>query len=776
MSTSLRRRVPRPPAIFVGREKELLWVEAALERGSVVVVGGFAGIGKTALLAKYCERFTADQVVCVTAESVRSLYEQLCAHWGEAAEPADAEGCAFAVIAGLERRNEHLLIEDAHRFAAANELAELVTRFAKWNRGRGRLLVLGRTRIVVPEVAEQTLWLPPLPDAEIAELLTRCATHLSAGGLSDLVRRAGGNPLEARRLASGGRGDVPAPLSDLPSESLALASFLAFVDRLPAFALPTGLAEPLERLLARQLVEREGSVLHISEANKALLGDRAPPPPELASVVASALVQAGLTTWRWQALLLARVAGRDDLIGRCLGGVDDGFVGLVGARRLFDAIAGVNSDEALRARMLCVGSAPWPKGMAWLAELPVPTSAPLKLAYAHALFAANRGERANAVFHEVAVSVAEADCRLDALIGLARGASGQALNDISAHLATLELELESDRLRRDVCLALARWRAGGRREAQALARSVFARRHLLVKSRAASCRDLYQVLVHAAMFAEARCLAEEESYARPHSPRWLYYAAVVAVETCDDEQRQRSLAGLEHVASGSMRYRFLVAYLNERHAEHVDLARALSELGEMWSVAQAVQDALFLRDCRSYELELAVYLASMPLAANAPADDGDHAQLVSLVELRRAGRDLGAVERLGDGPWHVVLRAERLLVGGSGSDADTLLETWAAEAHLRGDVLEEADLRVAQAHMLLRWVGNGSARAHSVRDALLELATTHGLDEIRQLAMGMDALLGAARPPDAVIRAFADGRGLAARVARALLGVQQLSW
>lgn len=741
----------------------------------MVVVGGFAGIGKTALLARFCERFASDQVVCIAAESLRSLYEQLCAHWGEDAEPTDTEGCVFAVIAGLERRNEHLLVEDAHRFAAADELAELLRKFAQWSRGQARLIVLSRTRIVVPEVAEQTLWLPPLPDVDIAELLTRCATRPFAGSLSDLVRRAGGNPLEARRLASGGEGDVPAQLSDLSPESLALVSLLSFVDRLPVFALPARLAETAERLLALQLVEREASVLYIGDANRALLGDAARPAPELASAIASALVQADLNAWRWQALVLARVAGRHDLVGRCLAEVDDGFIGVVGAQRLFDLIADVNSDEALRARMLCLVSGPWAKGMAWLAAEPAPTSAPLKLAYAHALFAANRGQQANSVFHEVAASVAESDCRLDALVGLARGADGQALSDIGGRLLALDLELESDRLRRDVCLALARWRAGDRLAAQALARSVFARRHQLVKSRAASCRDLYQVLVHTAMFKEARRLAEEESYDRPHSPRWLYYAAVMAVETCDDEQRRRSLAGLEPAASGSMRYRFLVAYLNERHAEHVDLATAMSELSEMWSVAEAVQDPLFLSDCRLYQLELAVYSASTP-PANVLADDGEHAQLVSLVELRRDGRDLGAAARMGDGPWHAVLQAERSLADGNASEADALLETWAAEARRRGAVLEEADLRVAQAHLLLRWVGRDSARARTVQDALLELATAHGLEEVRRLASGMDALLGDTRPADAVIRSLTDGRGLVARVARALLGEQQLSW
>jgi hypothetical protein len=775
MTTPLRRRVPRPPAIFVGREPELAWLDAAFDRGTVALVGGWAGIGKTALVASFCQRLATEQVVCVSAESLRSLYEQLCSHWCEAAEPTDEEGCAFAIIAGVERRREHLLIEDAHRFSDSEELMTLVAKFAKWSRGASRLIVLGRTRLIVPEVAEQSLWLDPLSDGEIAELLTRCAARKAVDDLHALVRRARGSPLEARRLASGGSPDLPAQLSDLSADSLALVSLLSCVDRLPAFALPGWLEPPAQRLVSLQLVEREAAVFYLADANRALLGERPLPSPELAGAIATALVDVDLNAWRWQALILGRLAARDDLVNRCLAEVDEGFVGMVGAQRLFAAIADSKSNGATRARLLCIVSAPWPKGLAWLAELPTPTDATLKLAYAHALFAANQGQQANRVFREVAFSDGVADCRLGALIGLARGTGEQAVGEISEHLAALELPLESDRLERDVWLSLARHRAGQRLDAQTLARSVFAQRHRLSKSRAATCRDLYYVLVHLAMFAEARILAEEESYAHPHSPRWVYYAAVLAVETCDDQQRRSSLERLEQVASGSMRYRFLVAYLNERHAQQVELARALNEAREMWSVAQAVEDPLFLADCRLYELELAVYAATTP-PASALADDGVHAELVALVELRMTGRDSGAAARVGDGPWHTILEAERLWAAGRAREADTMLDVWIADARRRGAVLEEADLRVAQAHILMRWAGSEVARAHIVRDQLLELATAHGLDEIRRLAMGMKLLLGTARPADSMLLALSEGRGLTARVARSLLGEQQLDW
>src|SRR5262249_27005824 len=45
----LRHRLPNPPPVFVGRENDVAWVERALDRGTLAVLCGVGGIGKTAL-------------------------------------------------------------------------------------------------------------------------------------------------------------------------------------------------------------------------------------------------------------------------------------------------------------------------------------------------------------------------------------------------------------------------------------------------------------------------------------------------------------------------------------------------------------------------------------------------------------------------------------------------------------------------------------------------------------------------------------------------------
>jgi hypothetical protein len=776
MPTPLYCRVPRPPPIFVGRDDELAWLDAALGRGNLALLAGWAGIGKSALVAAWCARGRVDDAVCLRAEGIRSVYAQLCGVWGEATDPTDIDGCVFGIIQGVERHGHHLIIEDAHGFAASEELVRLVTDFAKWHTGPGRLIVLSRTRVAAPAVAEQSLWLPPLSDERVEELMRRCAPGELGDRLPALVRSAHGSPLEARRLLDGSSGTTPAQLGDLPAVALALASVISSVDRLPLSALGAPLAETCSLLSARRLVEQDRDSVWVPDAHRAIFPQPPPAGAEaIASTIAESLIAGGVREWRWAALVLARSARRLDLADRLLSEVDEGFADVVGSQRLFDTLEGLSSDAALRMRLLCVYSSPWQHGLRWLAELPAPTEARAQLAYSLALFAANEISRAEAVLRDVAAHREDVQTRLEALLGLVKIADDHHLPDLQQRLSTLDLALESDRLRRDIWLGYSRYRVGDRRAGQNTLRAVFARRHMLGNTRPTSALELYQAQVFLSIFGDAQRLAEEEALSRRLSPRWAYLAAVIAVETCNESERAKQLARLEQVAAGSMRYEFLVAYLHERHAEHVDLSHARRELLRMWTIAESIADARFLADCRLYELELAIYDAARP-HERMLADDGMHGALVSLVRLRMEGLDGGAAAHADNGGWQAVLVAERLWQGGDAARALSLLEAAIAEAQQRHAVLEEADLRAAQAHLVLRWPAVDSETSNAIVAQLLEFSERHGLAEGRRLALGTRLLTSLTRPTNAALREVADGTALIARLARVLLGEQEAAW
>ena len=775
MPLPLHCRVPRPPPIFVGRQDELAWLRTALDRGSVAVINGWAGIGKSALVAAWCAESGFDNFVCVRAEGVRSVYAQLCALWGEGADANDIDGCTFGVIEGLERHQHHLVVEDTHGFVRPDELARLVSTFSRFHSGQSRLLTIGRVRLPVPEIAEQALWLGPLPDDQVADLIRRCATSDSNERVEAMVRAAHGSPFEARRLVDGAPAATPAQLFQLPPTALALASVLARVDRLPVFAVGESIANSPALLAELRLIDRDRELVRMPDAHRPLFASEAPGMAEVAGAVADSLIESRVQEWRWTALQLACMARRIDLVDELLSAADEGFVDLIGSQRLFDTLADISSDEALRMRLLCVYSSPWQAGLTWLAGLDGAVGPRSQLAYSQALFAANEIARAESVLHALTASDVDAVTRLEASIGLVKIADEHRLPDLERQLTELDLALEGDRMRRDVWLAYVRYRLEDRRTGQALVRAVFAKRHRLGPNRQAIARELYGVLVFLSMFSDARKLAEEEGITQRLSPRWAYFSAVVAVETCSGSDRVRQVARLEPVAAGSMRYEFLVGYLEERHAQHVDLPLARGALTRMWAVAEALGDTRFLADCRLYELELSLYSAKRPharlLAAHAP-----HAALVSLVRLRMDGDDPGAPAEPQQAVWQTVLCAERAFLRGDFESAMAILDAGVLEAHGRQAMLEAADLRAAQGHLLLRWPDLDRARAMQVVSRIHQLAEAHGLAELAALAKGVELLTETTRPSEEVLRLLGDRPSLIGRVARVLLGEEQADW
>jgi len=775
--TPLHARVPRPPPIFVGREEELAWLSTAFTRSNVVVISGWAGIGKSALVAAFSGRggLGAGDAICVRGESARSVYAQLCAIWGEGTDPTDIDGSTFGIIEGMERHGRPLVIEDGHRFVDLEELTRLVTAFAKWHTGPARLIVLSRARLSAPEIAEQSLWVPPLPDERVEELIRRCAPAELDARVASLVRAARGSPLEARRLLEGSSGPTPAQLADLTEDALALAAVIAAVERLPGAVLGGALSSSRQLLGDQRIVEQEGDCVGMPERHRDLFAQPPAHAGELAALVAQRLIDLDLGEWRWSALVLARMSSRTDLVDSILADADEGFADVVGGQRLFELLDGVGSNEALRMRLLCVHIGPWQEGLAWLATLRLPEEPRVQLAFALALFAASDLSGVERVLRALASRDVDAATRLEALIGLVKVSDDDRVSDLRSQLSELPLDREADQLRRDVWLAYARFRLGERRAGQAILRTVFARRHVLRSNPAASRRELYPALAFLSLFDEARRLAAEEALTRRRTPRWAYLAAILGVETCDEPLRAEQVARLQQVAAGSTRYEFLATYLEERGAVHVDLTRARSALSRMWTIAEALSDARFLADCRLYELELGLYLSSS-LPERLLADDGVHAPLVSLVRLRRDGFDPGATARAENGGWQAVLCAERAFARGDFEEATTVLEEAVAEARQRSAVLEEAELLAARAQLVLRWPSVDVARAGRLAEQLTALADRCGLAELGRLGEGVRLFVAESPPSEPALRALAEGAGWIARLARALLGDQELAW
>ncbi|RSN71208.1 BTAD domain-containing putative transcriptional regulator [Actinomadura sp. WAC 06369] len=244
---------PEPPGAFVGREGELALLDGAAGRGGVVLVGGDAGMGKTALAERFARRLGDRGWTCAWgraqetggapaawpwAELLRdlaaalppdaALAARLAALLDDAAPgPAPAAGRGGAdvatgrfrlhlavgdYLAGITARSPLLLVlEDLHW--ADDETLALLVRLAERLRGRRVLLAATFRRTEAPERLAAALAalarreplrldLGGLAPAEVAELVrATCATGVADAELADIAERTGGNPFFVRETA-----------------------------------------------------------------------------------------------------------------------------------------------------------------------------------------------------------------------------------------------------------------------------------------------------------------------------------------------------------------------------------------------------------------------------------------------------------------------------------------------------------------------------------------------------------------------------------------------
>ncbi len=309
--------VPAPPALFVGRRREIDRVLRALERLPLAVLYGVPGSGKSAL-AYACGAAWSGPVVHAQIRqggSLDSLVDEIGTSLGRRrGERRGDEAQGVALADALEERGALLLLDDVDllpppaREALLGALGERLR--------RGRVVVTSRSRLPSPQRYDR-LELPVAGlDEPSARRLWRGLDRLRGpkAGFAEAYRRAKGCPSALRRAHAGELSDLDpyAPLVQaLGPDARAIAFALAALDApLGADALyallPSERADAARRELAgRLLVEIDGAdACSLSPpAREAVVSALLPPaampsePPPSGEQLSAAYLSPGEAPW-----------------------------------------------------------------------------------------------------------------------------------------------------------------------------------------------------------------------------------------------------------------------------------------------------------------------------------------------------------------------------------------------------------------------------------------------------------------------------------------------
>lgn len=213
-----RAQLPNPPAVFVGRDRELSWLADALERGSVVLITAPQGLGKTALVRKALHEsllVKASRVVVVDAGHLQTTLEvrMEILRVMAAASPrskmdlrhlqADPEQATIQALGLAERRGSWLVIDafDPEDIDEGRELLTLLASYAK----RSHWVITSRLAFQIPLLAGQTLRLETMNPNDIRQTALAWAPGLGSRELAAALAVAAGSPFQlSQALASGG--------------------------------------------------------------------------------------------------------------------------------------------------------------------------------------------------------------------------------------------------------------------------------------------------------------------------------------------------------------------------------------------------------------------------------------------------------------------------------------------------------------------------------------------------------------------------------------------
>ena len=759
----LRHRLPNAPPLFVGRAREIDWLELAIRRAPVAGITGPGGIGKTALVLHVLfSRFREQAARTVyfgirpgepTAQLRYDLARVLADVAREeidlAALARDPEALTEATIDLAERAGLWVLLDDTHH-AEVDEMAELLTQLVTYARA-SRWLITSRMEPPVAALRGQLLDLRAMAEGDLAELAHALSPRAGREDLHRAVVAASGSPWLLHQLIATGDagmaltrerlvGDLPASTEPF-MQTLALfrtpiaADVLAQLTRVPD-------APALEALVRRGLVVETDAGLALHDLVAQMLYPRSAASPEDAArrVRAAAVLEAaGDAELLVEAARQNLEAGAFDALVTLLDAHTDALFAEAQAPRLFAVIRNARDRRLVRYQLRCAAELGNPTALG-VVDAPRDPGPEEHLAWATTLYGKGEINEARALARDIRAAAESSDDRVlacDAALLEARCLAHQ--NDPARAARLLEAQAADApglSFRRDALLARCRAAARDPSADEALAE---------LRLRGEAMSDGVDGLLDVA-WALAELGRREGAdevldllLATPRGGRAsllisrqaLVLRARIRLETGDVAMAREIVSSLEpYVRTTSLLRPFVM---------EIDAARRLA-VGDLAGLSEHVQTAA--REARKVDRALSLRLATLherlslvtldppraeaSVATTDAIDESTEGAVLAVVRARRALRAEGAASKAAPlAPVRVetaLFDAERALAAGDLSLALSRADEALRESERLGSRLSELD--ALELALDVQLVADARERGGRARDALRELGQT----------------------------------------------------
>lgn len=797
-------RVPRSPAVFVGRDGELGRALEVVGRSGVVVVTGVGGLGKTSLACRVVEALDAtSHAVFVDVAAGAHLALEI----GRAL--ARAEGFATADWSGFTRDPEAMLdavidlaegaarvvvIDDLHDAApGADEAVHRLVRLCR----RSRWIVTSRRAPTWPGSEEHTVPLAPLADEDVERLVAACAPQVPPHDRRAIVRASAGSPWSARSHLRGGS-PTSVVTGDLTAHELELLALLAVV----AAPVPSSLVREhagaddasLERLRRHGLLGPASDHVALHDAARAQLEAAALPAPPVDRVVAVAvaLCSSGVPELELEGIALLRrhPAHRGAHVAESAARVESWIeAGL--AQRALEVLDGDDDPPVLAARLACAAAVGSDVALAWAARTPEPSHLAARLWWAAAHERAGRlsiaARSARAVREETDDPDLSARAALVEADALRVGGFTAEAEAVLVGLAPTDRGLRVLAAARHAAIVLMLGRVD---EALAEAGRALADAESLPPTPrievATTVRTMLNILGH---LSEARAISRRIERDRVQAPfvsrQQIAFLCIDALESGELAEGRRWLDRLGDTRGARIHAHALLDELRWRGAvgRFDGLEEILAELADLCESSGNAEDLAWARIAEAY---FGLALGSPTTTAWPAHLPPARGQLVAAMEacIRMVRRRWGETVSPSPEPSPIVDIAifvqrdacEALLLGGEPPEARRLLTDVLDLATRYGFHLHAADLLALGVDIDLVEARSSEAARRSARRRARDLAALAARMGSERYAL--DAELGgllasATPPPRERLVAIADARGvspIAARRARGALG------
>jgi serine/threonine-protein kinase len=423
----LAYRLPNPPAVFLGRNDQVASLAELVERGTVAVVWGPGGIGKSALVSATLQaRFSAAIPRVVHVDLLDTRHGDLVAQIARpllAAVQGTSDGSLATLLDLAEDLESVLFIDDLHK-ARPDQVRELLTAAARFAR-RSRWIATSRERIDVAELAGQQLQLETLDTASMTQLAQALVPTLDTASLARVVEGAAGSPWRLKQGVLGrsaGDSEIHDVFAGLSARALDCARLL-WAAGCPVVEVDLGAYASVDQALLeldrRSLALRHGTRWRLHDVARQELSDR------LTAGEQASLRRKLLDAWTEHPP--ADGASRVALIGLALA-ADSAALALARLDRYGDALLADGLAPELWAALSEVSAASlaaWrlrvaieAGPIAFDAIAPIAADAPVRMKRDWALLALRRGDAVGAAraaldaAREATSELDAADCRL----------------------------------------------------------------------------------------------------------------------------------------------------------------------------------------------------------------------------------------------------------------------------------------------------------------------------------------------------------------------------